>query len=67
MIYYILLENVWWVLSNASLIVWICLAVYKILANKAFIVIDDPISWLFVVVFVYPIYVWIALIWDFPE
>jgi len=42
------------------------LAIYKILANKAFTVTDDLISWLFVVAFVYPIYVQIALIWGFP-
>ena len=55
-IYYILLELVWWALSYASLIVWIYSAVYKILANKAFIVTDDLVSQLFVVAFVHPIY-----------
>ena len=39
----------------------ICLAVYEILANEAFIVTDDLISQLFVVAFVHPTYVQIAL------
>ena len=52
--------------SNTSLIVQIHLAIYEILANKAFIVTDDLISQLFIVTFVYPIYVQIALIWGFP-
>jgi len=43
----------------------IYLAVHKILANEAFIVTDDLISQLFVVAFVHPTYVWIALIWGF--
>ena len=33
-IYYILSEIIWWALSNTSLIVWICLAIAKIIANK---------------------------------
>ena len=52
-IYYILLETVWWALSNASLIVQICLAIYEILANEAFAVTDSLISQLFVVTFVH--------------
>ena len=56
-IYYILLEMVWWALSNASLIVQIHPVVHKILANKDFTVIDDLISRLFVVAFIHPIYV----------
>jgi len=39
--------------------------VHEILANKDFTVTDDLISQLFVVAFVHPIYVQIALIWDF--
>ena len=34
--------------------------------NKAFIVTDGLISQLFVVIFVYPIYVQIAIVWVFP-
>jgi len=41
-------------------------ALHEILANKDFTVTDDPISWLFVVAFVYLIYVQIAFIWGFP-
>jgi len=44
----------------------ICLAIYEILANKAFTVTNSLISQLFVVAFVHPIYVQIALIWGFP-
>ena len=43
-IYYILLETVWWVLSNTSLIMWIHPAIYAISANKGFIVTDSLIS-----------------------
>ena len=43
----------------------ICLAVYKILVNKAFTFADGLISQLFIVAFVYPTYVQIALIWSF--
>ena len=64
-IYHISLEIIWWVLSNASLIVQICPVVHEILANKDFTVTDDLISQLFVVAFVYPTYVQIALIWGF--
>jgi len=46
------LKTTWWVYSNASLIVLICPAIHEILANEAFIVTDDLISWLFVVAFV---------------
>jgi len=41
------------------------IAVHEILANETFTVIDGIISQLFVVAFVYPIYVPIALIWGF--
>ena len=64
-IYHILLETVWWALSNASLIVWIHPAIHEILANKDFIVTDDLISQLFVVTFVHPTYVQIAFTWGF--
>ena len=53
-------------LSNASLIAQIHPAVHEILANEAFIVADGLISQLFVVAFVYPTYVQIALIQSFP-
>ena len=53
-------------LSNASLIMWIHSAVHKILADKAFTATDGLISQLFVVAFVHPAYVRIALIWGFP-
>jgi len=65
-IYHISLKTVWWALSNASLIVWIRPVVYEILTNKDFTVTDGLISQLFVVTFVYPTYVQIALIWGFP-
>jgi len=54
------------VLSDVSLIVRIHSAVHEILANEAFIVTDVLISWLFVVAFVHPTYVQIALIRGFP-
>jgi len=54
------------VLSNASLIMLIHPVIYEILANKAFTVADDLISWLFVVTFVHPTYVQRAFIWGFP-
>ena len=41
------------------------LAVHEILADKAFIATDGLISQLFVVDFVHPTYVQIALIWGF--
>ena len=65
-IYHILLENFWWVLSNASLTMWICLTVYEILVNEAFTVINSLISQLFVVTFVHSIYIQIAIIYGFP-
>ena len=45
----------------------ICLAVHEILANEAFIATDGLISQSFVVAFIHPAYVQIALIWDFLE
>ena len=65
-IYHILLETDWWALPNASSIVWICSAIHEILADKAFTATDGLISQSFVVTFVYPIYVQIALICGFP-
>ena len=44
---------------------WICSVIHEILVNKDFTVTDDMISWLFVVTFVHPAYVQIALIWGF--
>ena len=44
----------------------ICLAVHEILADEAFTATDGLISQSFVVAFVYPAYVRIALIWGFP-
>ena len=41
--------------------------IYEILANKDFTVTDNLISHLFVVAFIHPIYVQIALIWGFTE
>ena len=41
------------------------LAVHEILADKAFIATNSLISQSIVVTFVYPTYVWIALIWRF--
>ena len=64
--HHIPLEMDWWALSNTSLIVRICSAVHEILAYKAFTATDVLISQLFVVAFVPPTYVWIALIWGFP-
>ena len=64
--HYISLEMDWWVLSNASLIVWIRLAIHEILADKAFTATDGLISRSFVVALVPPTYVQIALIWGFP-
>jgi len=65
-IYHISLEIVWWALSNASLIMWICLVIHEILANKDFSVTDNLISQLFVVTFVHSTYVQITFIWCFP-
>ena len=45
----------------------ICLAIYEIIVNKTFTVTDGLISWLFIVIFVYPIYMQIAFIWGFLE
>jgi len=42
-------------------------AIHEILADEAFTVTDDLISLLFVVAFVHPTYVQIALIWGFLE
>ena len=64
--HHISLETDWWALPNASLIVWIRSAVHEILADKAFTATDVLISQLFVVAFVPPAYVRIALIWGFP-
>ena len=63
---HISLETDWWALSNASSIVWIRSAVHEILADKAFTATDGLISQSFVVAFVHPTYVRIALIWGFP-
>jgi len=65
MVYNISLKIIWQALSNTSLIIWIHLAVYEILANKAFTVTNGLISQLFVITFVHPIYIQIALIWGF--
>ena len=54
-------------LYNASSIMRIHLAVYKILADKAFTATDGLISQSLVVAFILPAYVQIAFIWDFPE
>jgi len=40
--------------------------IHEILADEAFTAADSLISQSFVVTFVHPIYVQIALIWDFP-
>jgi len=41
-------------------------AIHEILADKAFTATDGLISQSFVVTFVHPAYLWIALIWGFP-
>jgi len=64
--HHISLETDWCALPNASSIVWIRSAVHEILADKAFTAIDGLISQSFVVTFVHPTYVRIALIWGFP-
>ena len=46
--------------------VQLCESVHEILADKAFTATDGLISQLFVVTFVHPIYMRIALIWGFP-
>jgi len=43
----------------------ICSAVHEILADKAFTATDGLISQSFIVTFVHPAYLWIALIWGF--
>ena len=63
MIYDISLETIWWELSNVTLIVRICLVVPKIIANETC---SYWWSWSFVVAFVHPIYVQIAIIWGIP-
>jgi len=42
-------------------------AIHEILADKAFTATDGLIPQSFVVAFVHPIYMRIALIWGFPE
>ena len=64
--YYILLEMNWWALYDASSIIWIYSAIHEILANEAFTATDGLISQLFIVAFVHPTYMRIALIWGFP-
>ena len=64
--HHISLETNWWALSNTSSIVWIHSAIHEILADKDFIATDGLISQSFVVAFVHPTYVQIALIWGFP-
>ena len=56
----------WWAFSNASSIVWIRSAVYEILADEAFTATDGLISQSFIVAFIHPAYMQIALIWGFP-
>ena len=63
---HISLEMNWWALPNASLIMRIRSAIHEILADKAFIATDVLISQSFVIAFVHPTYVQIALIWGFP-
>ena len=64
--HHISLETNWWAFSNASSIVRIHSAIHGILVDKAFIATDGLISQSFVVAFVHPAYVRIALIWGFP-
>ena len=64
--HHISLETNWCALPNASSIVWICSAIHEILADEAFTATDGLISQLFVIAFVHPTYVRIALIWGFP-
>ena len=64
-IYHILSETDWQALSNISLIVQIHPTIHEIIPNKAFKVANGLISQLFVVTFVYPTYMQIALIWGF--
>jgi len=58
--HHISLETDWWALSNASS------TMHEIFADKAFTATDSLISQSFVVAFLHPAYVWIALIWGFP-
>ena len=46
--------------------VQLCKSVQEILADKAFIATDGLISQSFIIAFVYPTYMKIALIWGFP-
>jgi len=46
--------------------VQICLSIHKILADKAFTATDGLVSQSFVIAFVHPTCMWIALIWGFP-
>jgi len=46
--------------------VQICSAVHEIFADKGFIATDGLISQSFIVTFVHPAYMQIALIWGFP-
>ena len=64
--HHISLETDQWALPNASSIVRIRSAFHEILADKAFIATDILISQSFVVAFVHPTYMQIALIWGFP-
>jgi len=41
-------------------------AIHEIFADEAFTATDGLISQSFVVAFVHPAYMWIALIWGFP-
>ena len=63
--HHISLETDWWALPNVSSIVWIRSAIHEILADKAFTATDGLISQSFVVAFVHPTYMQIALIWGF--
>ena len=65
--HHISLKTDWWALPNASLIVWIRSAVHEILADEVFTATDGLISHSFVVAFVHPAHMRIALIWGFPE
>ena len=65
-IHHISLEVNWWALPNTSLIMWIRSAIHEILADEAFTATDGLISQLFVVAFVHPTHMWLALIWGFP-
>ena len=65
-IHYISLEANWWALPNTSLIMWIRSAIHEILADEAFKATDGLISQLFVVAFVHPTHMRLAVIWGFP-